>query len=65
MKEIIVKHYQDKYNDKKEWVVKRYPCGHYTLTQYICGVKFGKTTKFTKQRIKEKGIFDMSCINAI
>ncbi len=39
---VIVYRFKCPYNDKKTWIIKRYPCGHYYLNQMICGRLFNK-----------------------
>lgn len=44
--------FQDRYNDLKVWIVKRYADGHYYLNQSIAGQISGKFVRVRKGYIK-------------
>lgn len=50
--------YQDPYNAKKTWTVEHTSCGHYYLSEYICGKLFGRRERRRKRDIRDIGIFD-------
>ena len=50
--------FQDKHNDHKQWIVKRYACGHFYMNQTIDGCtfypRFVRTTRAWLQQISVK-----------
>lgn len=39
----------DAYNKQKVWKIKRTKCGHFMLSQEICGKQLGKRVRVTKK----------------
>lgn len=46
-------HIQDTYNPKKMWIIRHTKCGHYYLSQTVCGQITGKKTRFTKKELRK------------
>lgn len=48
--------FQDQFNDKKVWVIRKYSSGNFYMNQEISGRLFNKKfTRVTKSKIKELG----------
>lgn len=43
---------QDAYNPNKIWIINHTKCGHYYLTQTVCGKITGKA-RFTKKELRK------------
>ena len=46
-------HMVDRYNNIKEWLVKRDKSGHYYLAQLVSGKQWGKVTRRRKADIED------------